>query len=98
MNNKPDRHTLFSKSLKRKAARKLSAQKNRDRPVWFGFGMFGLVGWAVTVPTLLGVILGVWIDNKWDGSQSWTLNFLIIGVLMGCINAWYWISKESEHD
>lgn len=60
--------------------------------------MFGLVGWAVALPTLLGIAPGLWIDERWPGPISWTLNLLIIGVLIGCLNAWYWVSKESEHD
>jgi len=88
----------FEQSVGRKAERKLRAREEKERPVWFGLGMFGLVGWAVAVPTLLGIALGLWIDERWPGTISWTLNLLIIGVLIGCLNAWYWVSKESRHD
>lgn len=95
---KHEQEKQFEQSVGRKAARKLRAREERERPVWFGLGMFGLVGWAVTVPTLLGIALGLWIDERWPGTVSWTLNLLIIGVLIGCLNAWYWVSKESRHD
>ncbi len=95
---KPEQKKDFEHSIGRKAVRKLRAQREKDRPTWFGLGMFGLVGWAVAVPTLLGIALGIWIDGRWPSTISWTLNLLIIGVLLGCFNAWYWVSKESKHD
>ena len=63
-----------------KEARKLKARRERDRSVWFGLGMFGLVGWSVAIPTLIAVALGVWIDTTWSGPYSWTLMLLFVGV------------------
>lgn len=94
----PEPENKFERSIKRKAKRRIRAQQEKSRPVWFGLGMFGLVGWAVTVPTLLGIALGVWIDGRWESSVSWTLNLLIIGLFAGCVNAWYWVKKESNDD
>jgi ATP synthase protein I len=78
-----------------KAARKLKA-RNSTQGVWFGLGMMGLVGWSVVVPTLLGTALGVWLDNHHPGNHSWTLMLLIIGLLIGCLNAWHWVVKEDK--
>ena len=77
-----------------KAARRARARAQPGHSVWFGLGMFGLVGWSVAVPTVLGVVLGVWIDKHWPGRASWTLTLLFLGVLLGCMNAWYWIKRE----
>ena len=60
--------------------------------------MFGLVGWSVAIPTLLGVALGLWLDARFPGRPSWTLTFLIIGAALGCLNAWYWIKQESQRE
>ena len=78
-----------------KEKRKIKARQEKDRGLWFGLGMFGLVGWAVAIPTLIAVAVGVWIDRKWPGPYSWTLMFLFIGVVLGCLNAWYWVKRES---
>jgi ATP synthase protein I len=77
-----------------KEARKLRARLQKDESVWFGLGMFGLVGWSVAIPTLIGIALGVWIDLKWPSRYSWTLMLLIIGILLGCLNAWFWVTRE----
>lgn len=80
----------------RKAARKLRARRTGRRGVWFGLGMFGLVGWAVALPTVAGVALGVWLDARFPSRVSWTLTLLLVGVLLGSLNAWYWVKRESR--
>ena len=81
-----------------KEDRKMKARQEKDRGVWFGLGMFGLVGWSVAIPTVIGIAVGIWIDAKWPSSYSWTLMFLVIGVIVGCLNAWYWVRRESKRD
>src|ERR1035441_1694814 len=79
-----------------KAARKLKARRNSGQGVWFGLGMMGIVGWSVVVPTLLGAAFGIWLDQRNPGHLSWTLTFLVIGLVIGCLNAWHWVSKEDK--
>lgn len=96
---KPDsRKDQLSETVGHDAERKLRARKASRHTAWFGLGMFGLVGWSVAIPALLGIALGVWLDGRWPGRVSWTLTFLIIGVGLGCLNAWYWVNQESRRD
>jgi ATP synthase protein I len=88
--------TEFSQLVGEKAARKLKAQRHVTQTVWSGLGMMGLVGWSVAIPTLLGAALGIWIDKHHPGSHSWTLALLAIGLGLGCVNAWHWVSKEDR--
>jgi ATP synthase protein I len=88
--------TAFSREVGAKAARKLKARRNATQGVWFGLGMMGLIGWSVVVPTLLGAALGIWLDNHHPGSHSWTLMLLVIGLVIGCLNAWHWVRKEDK--
>ncbi len=85
----------FSEVVARKQARKLWARRNRGQSLWFGLGMFGLVGWSVALPTLLGTAVGVWLDNRFPGRVSWTLMLMVGGLIVGCMNAWYWIEREN---
>ena len=77
-----------------KAARRIKARCTRNRGVWFGLGMFGLVGWTIAIYTILGVLLGRWLDRRWPLGFSWTLSLLLIGLILGVSNAWRWIKKE----
>jgi ATP synthase protein I len=78
-----------------KAARKLNARKS-TQGVWFGLGMMGLVGWSVVVPTLLGAALGLWVDNHHPGKHPWTLALMVVGLAIGCVNAWYWVAQQEK--
>lgn len=80
----------------RKAERKLRARRQRDRGLWFGMGMFGLVGWSVALPTVAGIALGLWLDRTFSSGTRWTLSLLIAGVALGCLNAWLWIKREER--
>ena len=86
----------FSKKIEKKQKRKVKARREKDKNIWFGLGMFGIVGWSVSIPILIFTALGIWIDTRWSSHLSWTLMFLFLGVLLGCINAWYWITKEQK--
>jgi ATP synthase protein I len=80
----------------RKARRKLRARREGRRGVWFGLGMFGLVGWAVALPTVAGAAAGLWLDRRFPSRISWTLTLLFAGALLGSLNAWYWVKRESR--
>ncbi|OPL12507.1 MAG: hypothetical protein AVO34_07220 [Firmicutes bacterium ML8_F2] len=82
----------------KKATRRLKARRAGDRGIWFGVGMFGMVGWTIAITTIIGVVIGLWIDRTWPGQYSWTMTLLIIGLIVGCINAWYWVNKESRFE
>ena len=79
-----------------KAARKLKARRDPAPGVWFGLGMMGLIGWSVSVPTMLGVALGAWLDSRYRDQHSWTLALLVAGLTLGCFNAWHWVAKEDR--
>lgn len=78
--------------IKRKVNRKLQA-RNNSTDVWFGLGMMGLIGWSVVIPTLLGAALGIWLDKQQD-SYSFTLALILVGLCIGCTNAWYWMNNQ----
>lgn len=79
-----------------KVTRKLKARRERRKAVWFGLGVFGLVGWSVALPTILGIALGVWVDRSYPSRFSWTLMLMVGGLIVGCVNAWYWLKKEGD--
>ena len=84
----------FPEEVDVKEKRKLLARQKKSDEVWFGLGMFGVVGWAVAIPTVAGIFLGVYIDLKWPSAYSWTLMLLLFGLILGCLNAWFWVSRQ----
>ncbi len=101
MNNEPtdkrrNDEDAFVALVAAKAARKASARNNPAPGIWFGLGMMGLIGWSVVVPTLLGAMLGLWLDGRFPRSHSWTLALLVAGLVLGCANAWHWVSQQDQ--
>jgi ATP synthase protein I len=85
-------------AVARRAARRRRAEREARRSIWFSLGLFGIVGWSVSVPTLAGLAAGLWLDARFPGRLSWTLTLLTVGIVVGCLNAWYWIRQESRGD
>ncbi|MEE4608698.1 MAG: AtpZ/AtpI family protein [Desulfobacteraceae bacterium] len=92
------RDEAWRRDVAQKELRKQKARAHKDRSLWFGLGMFGLVGWSVAIPTLIGITVGIWIDRSVASPYSWTLMLLFVGVVIGCFNAWYWVKRESRHE
>jgi ATP synthase protein I len=86
----------FARKIAAKAARKLKARQSGVQGVWLGLGMMGLIGWSVAIPTLLGAGLGFWLDKRYPSPHSWTLALLVVGLAIGCLNAWRWVANEEK--
>jgi len=74
---------------------RLRSQKE-GKEIIFGMGVIGIVGWSITVPTLLGVALGLYLDKRFQVNFSWTLTLMFAGLIIGCYNAWRWINEKSN--
>jgi ATP synthase protein I len=99
--NSANDETNLSRQVGAQAARKLKAQRGATKSIWFGLGMSGLIGWSVTVPTLIGAAIGIWVDKHYPSKFSWTLMLLLMGLIIGCFNAWHWVHsqyKEMQED
>jgi ATP synthase protein I len=44
---------------------------------------------------LLGAGLGFWLDQR-QSRHSWTLELLVAGLVIGCVNAWHWVAEEDK--
>lgn len=104
MANTRNSQDQMQEEVAKKEERRVRARKSPGQSVWFGLGMFGLIGWSIAIPTIIGIAIGVWIDRTWKPGYSCTLMCLFVGVVMGCWIAWYWIqqevfaSEQADHD
>jgi len=86
----------FPEQVQQKEKRKVDARQE-PKKVWFGMGMFGVVGWSVALPTVAGGFIGLWIDARYPSRYSWTLMLILLGLVFGCFSAWSWIRREGHH-
>lgn len=84
----------FLQKVEQKERRKIRAKKSSSISIWEHIGTFGLIGWSITFPALLGTGIGWLIDRKTTGSHHYTVSLLVLGLFIGCMQAWYWVSKE----
>lgn len=89
MAERPDQRML--REVTARQGRMIRA-RGRKNCLWSSVAVFGSVGWSIAIPAVLGVALGVWIDNRWHSRFSWSVMLLVAGLLAGCINAWRHIS------
>jgi ATP synthase protein I len=65
-----------------------------ERPLGRNLALIGMLGWLVVTPTLLGLFIGRWIDRHEDTGIFWTAALLVVGVAVGCRQAWKRIKEE----
>jgi ATP synthase protein I len=92
---KQNKNNSFETVVGDKEERKLQAQREK-KSVWAGLGLFGMIGWSIVVPTILGAALGMWLDKHYKNDFSWTLSLLVAGLMLGCLIAWNWVQKENK--
>lgn len=83
--------------IEKDAAKKNKAQEEGSE-IMFGLGLFGIVGWSIAIPTILGIALGVFLDKKIPQSFSWTISLLFLGVIIGSLITWRWLSEKSKEN
>ncbi len=83
-----------AEEIGRGAARKKAARDHPGPSPLRGISTFGMVGWSVAVPTVGGAFLGLWLEQAYPQSFSWTIALILGGVAIGVMIAWVWIDKE----
>jgi ATP synthase protein I len=91
--SKPGKHKgAFVSEVQRRRERK--EENERDKSFWISVGNMGTVGWSVSLPMVLGVLFGRWLDARLDSGRVFLLFFMLVGLTLGCILAWRMISRK----
>jgi len=76
------------------AQERIERGRGQKNNILGSIAILGVVGWSVTLPTILGVVLGVWMDRRWPGRFSWALTLMMLGLAIGCTSAWFRIKGD----
>ena len=74
-----------TKNTAKTLIKKAKAMENRkNRQLYLNAAILGTYGWNISIPVIIGVIIGRWLDNKFPlPPMSWTLNLILIGFIIG---------------
>jgi len=61
-------------------------------------GQMGILGWTIVVPTLLGVIVGRWLDQAFGSGITFAAALLMLGAAFGLWSAWRWMHRNLGND
>ena len=83
---------VFLSAVQRRRQQK--EQNERDNSFWASVGMMGTVGWSVSLPTVLGLLFGRWLDGRLDSGYVFMIFFMLVGLAAGSLIAWRLISER----
>jgi ATP synthase protein I len=81
----------FVSEVRRQVERK---RRSRELTFWQGLGLIGAVGWMVSLPAVLGALLGRWLDSRFASGIFCTLFLLVLGLALGCVSAWRHVNRD----
>lgn len=74
-------------------------QRRRHRPgesPLRGLSALGVIGWSVALPTVGGVLLGLWLERVAPVRFSWPLALMLGGLVVGILVAWDWVARQNR--
>ena len=87
-------HEQLKDAVKTRRERRGRWAHEGERSLGQNLAMIGSLGWAVVIPTLVGVFLGRSLDHAFRSGIFWTLGLLVAGLALGCALAWTRMHRE----
>jgi ATP synthase protein I len=69
-------------------------RRTGERPLWRNLSMVGALGWLIVIPTLVGVLVGRWLDLHFGTGIFWSGALIMLGAAFGGYLAWRRIGEE----
>ena len=90
----PSEENHLLTSVRQHTQRHERAQREGEPSFGRYLAQVGVLGWTIVVPTLLGVFIGRWIDQRLGTGIFWTGPLLTAGLAFGCWVAWRWMHNR----
>jgi len=90
--NEPDE--IMAEAARQAAERVRKGIANPEPSLGARLGQIGVLGWTIVVPTLLGVLLGRWLDHRLGSGIFFSAPLLMIGAGAGFWFAWKWMHRD----
>lgn len=87
-------HDKMQRAVRLREQRRERWKKEGERSLWQNLSMVGALGWLIVTPTLLGVLVGRWLDGLFETGIFFTGALIFLGITIGCYLAWQRVGKE----
>lgn len=89
-----DEQKKMRRAVRLREQRSKMWKKEGERSLWQNLSMVGALGWLIVTPTLIGVLVGRWLDGVLETGILFSAALIFIGVVIGCYLAWQRINKR----
>jgi len=94
MNAAPDHRDELGEAARRARERARRAREEPEPSLGRRLAQIGVLGWAIVVPTLIGLWLGRLIDRALDTGIQFSAALLMVGAAFGFWSAWRWMHRQ----
>jgi ATP synthase protein I len=78
----------LNRAVRQRRERREYWRKEGERSLAANLSLMGALGGLVVVPTLIGLFVGRWLDQRYGTGIFWTASLLFLGVVLGSALAW----------
>ncbi|MBN9671374.1 AtpZ/AtpI family protein [Roseibium aggregatum] len=89
-----DEKDHLAEAARRVAKRDEMSRKAPEPSLGSRLGQIGILGWAIVIPMLLGVVLGRLADRYFETGIFFTAPAILIGAAIGFHAAWKWMHSQ----
>lgn len=89
-----DEKDHLAEAARRSANRDEMSRETPEPSLGSRLGQIGILGWAIVIPMLLGVVLGRLADRYFETGVFFTAPAILIGAAIGFHAAWKWMHSQ----
>lgn len=78
----------MQEAIRLREERRDRGREEGERSLWQNLSMIGALGWLIVTPTLLGALLGTWLDARYGMGVYFTGSLIFLGACLGFWMAW----------
>ncbi len=79
------------------ASRERMARDEPEPSLGNRLGQIGILGWTIVIPTLLGLVIGHWLDRHFGTGVFFSAPLLMVGAALGLWSAWKWMHRQTRN-
>lgn len=92
-------------AARRTAERARQGESSPEPSLGARLGQIGVLGWAIVLPILIGLLVGRWLDRLLASGVMFTAALIMLGAGVGFWSAWRWMhghdgleNDDGRHD